>query len=319
MKTNNKIVVMGLDGATWKILSNWIKKGKLPFLKWLMKNSAYSNLKSTIPPMTAPAWVSFQTGVNPGKHGVFDFVEYLQNGEEKIVNGSSVKAKKIWEILENYNKSSCVINMPVTYPPDKTKKSVIISSFLTPPDKTYISPPQLKKDLEKIGYKIDVKFERYGLFVSGKKIAKLRKKIFLEIKDISKKRFNTILYLAKLRDWDFFFTLFRGTDTVQHLFWKHPLTLDYYKEVDEYLKKIYNFFKKKYKDNLYFFIISDHGFYETPKINFSLYTWLYNNNYLEKPQKEEPILLKYGKTIYRFLKKINNNILKNYRKTKNLI
>ncbi|MFC1712002.1 alkaline phosphatase family protein, partial [Patescibacteria group bacterium] len=223
VNNKKKVVIVGLDGATWKLLLPWINQGELPFFKKLMKSGVYGNLKSTIPPMTAPAWVSFQTGVNPGKHGVFDFVEYDKNGEEHIVNSDSIKIPKIWEILEKYGKKSCIINMPVTYPPSKTKKSIIISSFLTPPGKPYTSPPEIQRELEKINYQIDVLFEKYGLFISGEDLLKNRSKIYKQAFKISDIRKKAVLSLSKEK-WDLLFVLFRGTDTIQHLYWNSKKT-----------------------------------------------------------------------------------------------
>ena len=68
------MLVIGLDGATFDVIRPLVHNGKLPTIERLMKNGVYGDLISTIPPVTSPAWPSFMTGKNPGKHGVFDFV-----------------------------------------------------------------------------------------------------------------------------------------------------------------------------------------------------------------------------------------------------
>ena len=123
-----KILIIGLDGASWKILNPWIKKEKLPFLAKIKKQGAWGNLQSTIPPLTGPAWVSFQTGVNPGKHGIFDFVIYQENGDDKVITRTDIKFPPIYQFLSQANKTSIFINLPVSYPPAKIK-GIIISSF----------------------------------------------------------------------------------------------------------------------------------------------------------------------------------------------
>jgi len=299
---NNKVVVIGLDGATWKILMPWIKQGKLPFFKKLIDTSLYGDLESTIPPLTAPAWVSFQTGVNPGKHGVFNFVEYNDQGEEDVVNSNSVKAPRIWEILEKHGKSCCIINMPVTYPPPKTKRSIIVSSFLTPPGKPYTSPLEIQKELEKLDYKIDILFEKYGFLVNNKNLEKIKSKLFNEILLITKGRIKAINYLMNKRDWDLFFVLFKETDLIQHIFWNNVETLRYYRFLDKYLQNIYKIFANKYGDKLNFFIISDHGFDSSAEIQFSIYPWLNKEGFI-KYKQDFRFKIKILKLIYKIIKK----------------
>src|SRR3989304_4906039 len=69
----NRLILIGMDWGTFKIIDPLIKEGKLPNLQHLIREGTRAVLKSTIPPLTPPAWVSLMTGVNPGKHGLFDF------------------------------------------------------------------------------------------------------------------------------------------------------------------------------------------------------------------------------------------------------
>ena len=72
--TKTKVLVIGLDGATFDLIKPWAAQGHLPTLNHLLHNGVHAPLRSTMPPMTAPAWTSFATGVNPGKHCIFDFL-----------------------------------------------------------------------------------------------------------------------------------------------------------------------------------------------------------------------------------------------------
>ena len=71
-----RTLIIGLDGATWKVADPLIAQGKLPNLAMIKQQGTWSYLNSTTPPMTLPSWSSMLTGCNPGKHGIFDFVEY---------------------------------------------------------------------------------------------------------------------------------------------------------------------------------------------------------------------------------------------------
>ena len=71
---NYKIVVLGWDGATWDLLKPWAESGELPAVARLMAEGAAGELRSIVPPTTAPAWTSMITGTNPARHGVMDWV-----------------------------------------------------------------------------------------------------------------------------------------------------------------------------------------------------------------------------------------------------
>src|SRR4030067_3863505 len=95
----NKVIVVGLDGATFTLLQPLMDEGKMPNLRKIIGNGASGILHSTHPPLTAPAWSSFATGKNPGKHGAHDFVVRNKNGDMVIINSKRIKGKKIWNIL----------------------------------------------------------------------------------------------------------------------------------------------------------------------------------------------------------------------------
>lgn len=74
-----RTLIIGLDGATGDIIKPLAEEDKLPTFKKLMKEGVWSDLESTIPPITSPAWFSLATGMNPGKLGVFDFLSSKDN------------------------------------------------------------------------------------------------------------------------------------------------------------------------------------------------------------------------------------------------
>ena len=69
MSGKQRVVVIGLDGATWDLLRPRMDEGSLPNLKRLADEGATGDLRSIYPPETPAAWPSFMTGKNPGKHG----------------------------------------------------------------------------------------------------------------------------------------------------------------------------------------------------------------------------------------------------------
>ena len=93
----HRTLVLGLDGATFDLLQPWIDEGHLPTLARLQREGASGPLESTFPPISAAAWSSFSTGVNPGKHGVVDFY-YPRPGEYAIntMSGASATMGTVW-------------------------------------------------------------------------------------------------------------------------------------------------------------------------------------------------------------------------------
>jgi len=64
-----RVLIVGLDGATWTVLKDLMEEGKLPFLKRIVENGSYGYLESTISPVTGAAWPAMATGKNPVRRG----------------------------------------------------------------------------------------------------------------------------------------------------------------------------------------------------------------------------------------------------------
>src|SRR5262245_31755917 len=114
-----RVLMIGLDGATFDLILPWVEAGKLPAFARILSGGAWGPLKSTVPPMTFPAWTSLMTGKNPGKHGVYDFTEREPGGYGiRFVNANWVKSKTIWRLLSDAGRRVAVLSLPVTYPPE---------------------------------------------------------------------------------------------------------------------------------------------------------------------------------------------------------
>ena len=105
-----RVLVIGLDGATFDLLTPWSEQGVLPNLKALVDRGVSGPLRSIFPPVTAPAWVTFQTGKNPGKHGIFEFLQHNAGSFELVpVNASMRDGLTIWEILTRAEKKVAIL------------------------------------------------------------------------------------------------------------------------------------------------------------------------------------------------------------------
>jgi predicted AlkP superfamily phosphohydrolase/phosphomutase len=70
-----KLIILGFDGADADLARQWMDEGKLPNLAKLRAEGTFAPLRSTIPSQTPVSWSTFSTGLNPGRHGIFDFLK----------------------------------------------------------------------------------------------------------------------------------------------------------------------------------------------------------------------------------------------------
>src|SRR5262245_32697507 len=130
MKT--KLLVIGLDGASFSVLDRLIELELIPNLRRLISGGVRSDLETTFPPITAVAWSSFMTGKNPGKHGIFEFVRRDHESKRELaVNASFRRGRAIWDLLSDSGKQVIVHNFPCTYPPHELN-GLMIADFMTP-------------------------------------------------------------------------------------------------------------------------------------------------------------------------------------------
>ena len=85
-----KVIVIGLDGATWDVICPHIKRNELPHIKRMVLDGSYGVLESTLPPVTGPAWLSMATGKNPGKTGIFGFLNKKGSFSGRLINSNDL-------------------------------------------------------------------------------------------------------------------------------------------------------------------------------------------------------------------------------------
>ena len=205
-------LLIGIDAACAPILDPLFEKDALPNLESIVEDGASGPLESQIPPWTASAWPSLYTGVNPGKHGVFGFLNY-EGYDWDVVNATHVREAALWELLGHHDMSSVVVNVPVTAPPPEIDGAVIPG--YTAPENPACHPEGLLSELrEEIGeYRVypDPEREQPGEYV-----------------DLVRMRGTAFRYLAERFEPEFGFVQFQQTDSVFH---EHPDDEDYVEEI----------------------------------------------------------------------------------------
>lgn len=289
-----KKIVVGVDGACWKLLDRFIQKGELPNFKKLKKEGSNGVLKSTLPPITVPAWISMFTGRDPGELGLYSFQYYDPKQQKmKLVNSTDVDSEFIWEMISP-EKRSIVINVPGTYPPQEFN-GIMITGSLTPSKLSNFAYPKTWED------KIDDIAD--GYILEPTTYQKTKKKVWEDANKAYDKREKVAKHLFKNEDFDLFVVVFRLTDIVQHKFWdKKEKVLKTYKKIDDFL----GFLLENLDEEDKLTIVSDHGFMKTEK-NFRINEWLRKEGYLQLKEKEErgkSILGKILKKTYGLIKKL---------------
>ncbi|HVA50122.1 MAG TPA: alkaline phosphatase family protein [Pirellulales bacterium] len=151
-----RVVILGLDGLDYGLTERLLAEGKLPHLAALRDKGCFRPLASTLPPISPVAWSSFQTGVNPGKHNIFDFLtpdphtyqpklssvdirpprRTLRLGKLNIPLGKADvrllrKSKPFWNVLSEYGIFNCILRVPITFPAEKLR-GVQLSAMCVP-------------------------------------------------------------------------------------------------------------------------------------------------------------------------------------------
>jgi predicted AlkP superfamily phosphohydrolase/phosphomutase len=201
-----RVVVLGLDGATWDLLDVLVHAGKMPNLGALVKRGARGRMRSVSPPVTAPAWISMATGVNPGRHGCFDFNRPQGSlGTLRPLQTWDIAEKTFYEILEERGRRSILVNLPGTFPP--LTRQITLTSLLTQGDDA-VFPRDLKgRHPALAGYRI---FPDTTLRLRGDAGAYLR-----DIRAVEAGRAAAVKALWD-EPWDVFFAVVSGTDWVSH-------------------------------------------------------------------------------------------------------
>jgi predicted AlkP superfamily phosphohydrolase/phosphomutase/tetratricopeptide (TPR) repeat protein len=125
-----KVLLIGWDGADWKMINKLIDEGKMPAMKYLVENGTMGNLATLDPPFSPMLWTSIATGVRPDKHGILGFSEPDSNMHAiRPVSSSSRKVKAIWNILTQKGMKCNVVGWWPSHPVEPINGIMISNHF----------------------------------------------------------------------------------------------------------------------------------------------------------------------------------------------
>lgn len=285
-----KVLVIGIDGATFRLMRPLMNQGYMPFLCEVEQKGALGTLTTIYPPVTAPAWSSFMTGKNPGKHGVYEFLHRKRGTLEQIpVNAGMLGSQTLWEMMSDHGKKMVVVSVPLSYPPFKVN-GTLMSDFLAPKGARDLSyPAELLQEVED-------KFGEYLLYHKQVYTKDNVANVLAELEEHTAYRQRVAEYLMQRDPWDFCMVYFEGTDRLQHELWHvidpaHPMhdkqesaqfaerTRSYFRALDVAVRQLVNL-AQRIDPETTVILMSDHGFGAIHKfVNFNI--WLLNEGFLQ--------------------------------------
>lgn len=229
-----RVVVIGLDAGTWNLLGPWMDQGLLPNLARLRENGVHGKLRSTQPSSSPVIWTSIATGKTPDKTGISWFVRFPNGpGKPVPVDRRQRRTKAIWNMLGENRIDVAVLGWYVTWPAEEVygrlqsdlahfgrmdggawpagflwdQKPVEVSEAVAAMPRFMDFPYDPAKAAKKEGEVPSLDFLVYDRFLR----AWARDRFYLD----AARRTLTDGPLPEA-----FFLYLRGTDDVQHGFWK---------------------------------------------------------------------------------------------------
>ncbi|HSD09745.1 MAG TPA: alkaline phosphatase family protein, partial [Candidatus Binatia bacterium] len=151
----HRMLILGFDGVDPDLLDRFMAAGELPAFSRLAAQGHYQRLGTTIPPQSPVAWSTFITGLDPGGHGIFDFIHRnpappgggallpflstsrVEENERTLRFGSYAlplrsgttellrHGKAFWNLLEDHGIPATMVKIPANFPPEPSEARTI--------------------------------------------------------------------------------------------------------------------------------------------------------------------------------------------------
>jgi predicted AlkP superfamily phosphohydrolase/phosphomutase len=208
-----RVLVIGLDCAPPALVFERYRDA-MPNVARLMDTGTWGPMRSSVPPITVPAWTCMVSGRDPGELGLYGFRNLVRGSYELALPTSrDVTVKRVWDLLGEAGKRVAPLFVPLTWPPTPVR-GAMISCFLTPSSEAeWAFPRALRAEIEERfgAYQMDVPGYRTddpralleGLYASGRQ------------------RFAIARHVWETRQPDFMMMVEMGPDRLHHAMWQH--------------------------------------------------------------------------------------------------
>ncbi|MBA3727715.1 MAG: alkaline phosphatase family protein [Actinobacteria bacterium] len=213
----SRTLVVGFDGAPLELARRWMDEGRMPALGALCRDGAFGPMRSVFPYNSAVAWASLSTGVNPGRHGIFDFLLPREGDYQlRVATREDRRAPALWNRASEAGARAAVINIPMTFPAEHVN-GIMVSGMDAPGlDERAVYPATYLETLRRSapGYRIisnAAKEASRGAWDAAER----------ELIDTLVARSSLVVELARPRDLDLLMVNLEATDGAHHFFWQH--------------------------------------------------------------------------------------------------
>jgi len=212
-------LVVGLDGFDLGLVQQF-GPAHLPNLHTLMSRGAFAALESVQPPATLPNWTTFLTGVDPARHGVFDFTT-RKGYQVRFTAGTAREMPTVFRQLDQLGLRCACLSFPATWPPEELEHGVFVSGWDAPvafeADRSFMWPRSLYDEtVQRFGAPTFDDVDEFHADAPGW-VDQLP--VALERRVARKTEWAR--WLLERQDWDVFAVYFGESDTASHYLWAH--------------------------------------------------------------------------------------------------
>jgi predicted AlkP superfamily phosphohydrolase/phosphomutase len=207
-----KLTVIGLDAATFDVIDPLVEGGELPNIARVLREGTSGVLRSTTHPLTPHAWTTMVTGVNAGRHGIWDFFERGDTGYEvRMINGSYRRAPALWDRLGRSGRRVGLVNIPFTWPAPAVDGFALAGMDAAGREKGMSHPPELVGELR----------ERFGALELDHRFPVTRDgEVDLDfVRRAAEQKVDAALWLAERFEPELLWVVFMAADHIHHVAW----------------------------------------------------------------------------------------------------
>ena len=218
----SRVIVVGLDGATWDVLDPLMGRGVMPNLRRMAAAGARAPLASTLPSWTPPGWTSIATGLNPGNHGIL-YAAAVVPGEYpgaviggvpgRPISALDVHGAPLWRAASAAGRRTCVLLVPLTYPPEPVNGTLVAGMFRPREAADYVHPPA--EAAPPGGWRFDPESVLRGGDARHDDPAE----VVGELRAITEENARAFEEELSREPWDLFFAVFMAPDRLSHYVW----------------------------------------------------------------------------------------------------
>ncbi|KAB8145763.1 hypothetical protein F8S13_01400 [Chloroflexia bacterium SDU3-3] len=257
-----KLLVIGLDGATFDLIRPWAEAGDLPFFTRMLREGAHAPLRTVPNTDTAPAWTTFATGLNPARHGLFHELSWTADRRTlRPMRGSDREGTPFWKYASDAGREVLAVNVPFSYPAERIQGVMLAGVDAPGPHaEGFCQPPEALAEIERhVGtYRINSNISmaiKEGRPEQG----------LADAYAVGELHTKVISHLMAQRPWDLAVVVYSIPDEMEHFFWRQmaqgkgpqrDAIRDGYRWVDRRIAQLY----EQAGPGTTLLVMSDHGF-----------------------------------------------------------